>query len=236
MKASEFRKLIREEVRKVLAESVAKFKIGQEVEDINGDETFEVGEVYSNLQAALSDLKTKVNAKVYKKIIADISDMYSSYNPIKKSDDNKPWYILEPTESERSYPYLSPQARISIAGNRSGSDSDVHILKPTKLNPNKVYVVDIVAQGISTPIVDAVIETDYSNPKSVASNHKSSGDKVITLSDNTYIAYSNMSMVSRETWTVIGSPTSTKYKDFWKAIAKGDEDTAIEIFNNTMKK
>ncbi len=55
MKASEFRNLIREEIKKVLNEN-AEFKVGQVVKN-DAEEDLKIVKVYPNIQAAMSGLK-----------------------------------------------------------------------------------------------------------------------------------------------------------------------------------
>jgi hypothetical protein len=113
MKASEFRKLIREEVRKVLKESIGKYTVGQTITDINGDEPFNIVKVYPNKAAALADVKKTASPRAYKMTIEDIASMYDSYRPIKSSDDAKPWYLITPEEGESEFPYVLPEIYIS---------------------------------------------------------------------------------------------------------------------------
>ena len=113
MKTQEFRKLIREEVRRVLKEATAKFKVGQTVDDLNGDEPFKVVKVYQNKAAALADLKKTTTPKQFREIMSDVESMYDNYRPIDSRSDNKPWYILEPVEGGfDDIPYLNPEAYV----------------------------------------------------------------------------------------------------------------------------
>ena len=105
MKKSEFRNLIREEIRKVLKET--KYKVGQSVTDDN-EIPFEVIKVYANKQAALNDLK---GAPDIAKIMKGVKDLYTSYRPIGKDDDMKPWYLVTP-EGESTPRYLVPEVQL----------------------------------------------------------------------------------------------------------------------------
>lgn len=117
MKITEFRKLIREEVRKVVNEGTPKYKVGQEVDDINGDEPFKIVKMYPNKAAAMMDMKKTLSPKLYKDLVEEVEEMYDSYRPIDPKDDRKPWYILKPTEgpAPKGYPpYLSPEAYVFL--------------------------------------------------------------------------------------------------------------------------
>ena len=93
MKASEFRKLIREEVRKILKEG--KFNVGDTVTDINGDMDFQVKVVFKNKQEALAKLKSTLSPKVYAEVLEQVDEMYDGYKPVSPSSDNKTWYLLD---------------------------------------------------------------------------------------------------------------------------------------------
>ena len=116
MKLSEFRKLIREEVSKVLNEGTPKFKVGQEVDDLTGDEPFKVVKVYPNKAAAMMDMKKTLTPKLYKILQDEVEELYTLPDrPLKSKDDNKPWYVLKPTEGpvQKGYPpYLNPEAYV----------------------------------------------------------------------------------------------------------------------------
>jgi hypothetical protein len=114
MKKSEFRNLIREEVRRVIKESAPKYKVGQEVDDLNGDEPFKVVKVYPNKQAALADIKKTVTPEQFKEIMDEVQSMYSNYRAIDKTDDARPWYVLQSIESDyyNETPYLNPEAYV----------------------------------------------------------------------------------------------------------------------------
>ena len=206
MKASEFRKLIREEVRRALKEVTAKFKVGQTVDDLNGDEAFTVKKVYPNLQAALADLKSTQSPSNFKKITDEVGELYSNYRPISKSDNNKPWYILEPIEgSFGDYPYLNPEVYVSP------SDEDQETSSTSvDLKPNKVYMVFVTTDGrVAKPMAAGYSIED------LASEYKQDGDKVKKLDKDTYV-------VSRGTdFTVFGKPTSPQFAKFWKLVGQG---------------
>jgi len=206
MKASQFRKLIREEVRRVLKEGVAKYKVGQTVDDLNGDEAFTVKKVYPNLQAALADLKSTQSPSNFKKITDDVKELYSNYRPINKSDNNKPWYILEPAEGDSyNYPYLNPEAYVS-------SDEDQETpSNPVDLNPNKVYMVFVTSDGrVAKPMAAAA-----NTAEALASEYKQDGDNVKKLDKDTYVS------LSKGSFTIFGKPTSPQYAEFWKLVSQG---------------
>ena len=120
MKVSEFRKLIREEVRKAIKEGVAKYKVGQMVIDPN-EEQFKILEVYPNKQAALTDLKTKISIKAYQNVMADVAKISKEankpesdqgYTGLTPADMEKPWYVLRSTtegSEYNKYPYILPE-------------------------------------------------------------------------------------------------------------------------------
>ena len=117
MKITEFRKLIREEVRKVVNEGTPKYKVGQEVDDLNGDEPFKVVKVYPNKAAAMMDMKKTISPKLYKDLVDEVETYYDNYRAIDTSDDKKPWYILKPTEgpAAKGYPpYLNPEIYVFL--------------------------------------------------------------------------------------------------------------------------
>jgi hypothetical protein len=93
MKLSQFRTLIREEIRKVLKEG--KFNVGDIVTDINGDMDFQVKFIFKNKQEALAKLKSTLSPKVYAEVIEQIEELYSGYKPVSPSADNKTWYSLD---------------------------------------------------------------------------------------------------------------------------------------------
>jgi len=117
MKATELKKLIREEVRRVLKEGAPKFKVGQEVDDLNGDEPFKVVKIYPNKAAAMMDIKKTISPRRYKDLVDEVESFYDNYRSIDSSDDKKPWYILEPTEgavSKEYPPFLNPEAYVFL--------------------------------------------------------------------------------------------------------------------------
>lgn len=115
MKASEFKKLIREEVRRALKEGTAKYEVGQTVTDSNGDELFKVTKVYPNKAAALADIKSTVSPAIFKKIMDEVAEMYDNYQAIDSSADNLPWYVLRSLEGGQynKYPYLNPEEYVN---------------------------------------------------------------------------------------------------------------------------
>ena len=206
MKAIQFRKLIREEVRRALKEVTAKFKVGQTVDDLNGDEAFTVKKVYPNLQAALADLKSTQSPSNFKKIADDVKELYRNYRPIGKSDNNKPWYLLEPAEGGFSdYPYLNPEAYVSSDEGQETPST------PVDLNPNKVYMVLVTSNGR----VAAPLAASAKTAAALASEFKQEGYNVKKLDKDTYV-----SLLNREI-TVFGKPTSPQYAEFWDLVSQG---------------
>ena len=197
---------VEEGFRKGLREVTAKFKVGQTVDDLNGDEAFTVKKVYPNLQAALADLKSTQSPSNFKKIADDVKELYRNYRPIGKSDNNKPWYILEPIEgSFGDYPYLNPEVYVSP------SDEDQETSSTSvDLKPNKVYMVFVTSDGrVAKPMAAGYSIED------LASEYKQDGDKVKKLDKDTYV-------VSRGTdFTVFGKPTSPQYAEFWDLVSQG---------------
>ena len=95
----------------------AKFKVGQIVDDLNGDESFEVVKVYPNKAEAMTDMKMTLSTKLYKILVDDVSGLYDNYRAIDPRDDKKPWYILKPTEGPEQKgfpPYLNPEAYVFL--------------------------------------------------------------------------------------------------------------------------
>ena len=95
----------------------AKFKVGQVVDDLNGDESFEVVKVYPNKAEAMLDMKKTLSVKLYKELEEEVSEFYDNYRAIDSSDDKKPWYILKPTEGGQQKgfpPYLNPEAYVFL--------------------------------------------------------------------------------------------------------------------------
>jgi hypothetical protein len=95
----------------------AKFKVGQVVDDLNGDESFEVVNVYPNKAEAMLDMKKTLSVKLYKELEEEVSEFYDNYRAIDSSDDKKPWYILKPTEGVQQKgfpPYLNPEAYVFL--------------------------------------------------------------------------------------------------------------------------
>ena len=107
MKKSEFRNLIREEIRKVLKEN-AQFKVGQVVQD-NDEADVKIVKVYPNKQAALSNLK---GAPDFSKMMKDLKDLYTSYRPISKNDDMAPWYVIVSDADPELGRYLVPESHL----------------------------------------------------------------------------------------------------------------------------
>jgi hypothetical protein len=110
MKLREFRKLIREEVRRVLSERA--FKAGQEAVNLN-DDPVKVLKVYPNKKAALMDLKATLPASKFKQIFDEVQEYYDNYRPIDKRDDMKPWYYVEDMQDPKiktlePHAYLEP--------------------------------------------------------------------------------------------------------------------------------
>ena len=115
MKASEFRKLIREEVRKVVNEGTPKYKVGQTVADLNGDEPFKIAKIYPNKAAAMMDMKKTLTPKLYKDLVEAVSEFYDNYRPISTKQDSQPWYVIKLNSGavEKGYPpYLQPEVYI----------------------------------------------------------------------------------------------------------------------------
>ena len=116
MKLSEFRKLIREEVSKVLNEGTPKFKVGQLVDDLTDDDLYRVVKVYPNKAAAMIDMKKTLTPELYKDLQDEVKELYTLQDePLEPEDDNKPWYVLEPAEGpvQKGYPpYLNPEAYV----------------------------------------------------------------------------------------------------------------------------
>ncbi len=90
MKITEFKKLIREEVRKVLKEGATK-KVGAKV--FYGDDSCTVVAVFPNMKAA----KKAVEAKYPKAAKYHFMDMDSSVED-GMAEPNKPWYELKPED------------------------------------------------------------------------------------------------------------------------------------------
>jgi len=206
MKATEFRKLIREEVRRVLNEGITKYKVGQTVDDLNGDEAFTVKKVYPNLQAALADLKSTQSPSNFKKIADDVKELYSNYRPIDNSDNSKPWYVLEPAEGGSSdYPYLNPEVYLSSDEDQKTPSASVD------LNPNKVYMVFVTSDGRVAKPMAAAAKT----AETLAGELKQDGDSIKKLDKDTYVS------LRKGNFTVFGKPTSPQYAEFWKLVSQG---------------
>ena len=114
MNVKELRQLIKEEISKVLNEGTPKFKVGQEVDDLTGDEPFKVVKVYPNKAAAMMDMEKTLTPKLYKTLQDEVEELYILPDrPLKSKDDNKPWYVLEPTDgSAQKVPYLNPETYV----------------------------------------------------------------------------------------------------------------------------
>jgi hypothetical protein len=115
MKITEFRKLIREEVRNVIKEGTPKYKVGQTVSDLNGDEPFKVVKIYPNKAAAMMDMKKTLSPKLYKDLANEVEEMYDNYRPIGSKQDGQPWYVIKPISGagEKGYPpFLNPEVYI----------------------------------------------------------------------------------------------------------------------------
>jgi len=115
MKISEFRKLIREEVRKVVNEGTPKYKVGQKVTDLNGDEPFNIVKIYPNKAAAMMDMKKTISPKLYKDLADEVEEMYDNYRPISSKQDGQPWYVIKPISGAgvKGYPpFLNPEVYI----------------------------------------------------------------------------------------------------------------------------
>jgi len=98
-------------------EGTPEYKVGQVVDDINGDEPFKIVKIYPNKAAAMMDMKKTISPKLYKDLVDEVKEMYSNYRPINSSDDYSPWYILKPTEraEDKGYPpYLNPEAYVFL--------------------------------------------------------------------------------------------------------------------------
>lgn len=104
-------------LKRTIREGTPKFKVGQEVDDLNGDEPFKIVKMYPNKAAAMMDMKKTISPKLYKDLVDEVEEMYSNYRAIGSKDDNKPWYILKPTEraEDKGYPpFLNPEAYVFL--------------------------------------------------------------------------------------------------------------------------
>ncbi len=223
MKVTEFKKLIREEVRRVLSEATAKYKVGQTVDDLNGDEPFKVVKVYPNKQAALVDIKKTISPRAFKDMMEEVESMYDNYRPIDKRDDMRPWYVLEPLEGDdMGYPYLNPEAYVFDAGEQMDGDRGEKEL----LDPMATHLVKVKPNNIIGPM-----EAWKNDPKAMAMEFRSDGDGNIVkkLDDDTYIYY----QTGNAYIGVVGRPKSNK--EFWQAVDDGDKTRAYKLVMNMKK-
>jgi hypothetical protein len=121
MKLSEFKSLIREEVKKVLAEAKG-FKVGDIVTDHLGDEPYDIKAVFKNKQEALTKLKAKLSPKKFAEMQKEIQAAYEGLYPIDATDDIKPWYWLDGPANMP--PYLVPEDWVSKWDDDGDSDED----------------------------------------------------------------------------------------------------------------
>lgn len=113
MKTSEFRKLIREEIRKVLKENAefeAEFKVGQVVKN-DAEDNLKIVKVYPDKQAALSDLKGEPD---YPKIMKQLKDFMKDGNYLifRKANDESPWYLVTLKGKPNLGRYLAPESNL----------------------------------------------------------------------------------------------------------------------------
>lgn len=110
MRASEFRNLIREEIKKVLNEN-AEFKVGQVVMN-DAEENLKIVKVYPNLKAALNALK---NESDYKQMAKHLKGLKSdtSYSFFSKENDESTWYLVTLKGKPNLGRYLFPESMLS---------------------------------------------------------------------------------------------------------------------------
>jgi hypothetical protein len=103
------------EVRKVVNEGTPKYKVGQTVSDLNGDEPFKIVKIYPNKAAAMMDMKKTISPKLYKDLADEVEEMYDNYRPISSKQDGQPWYVIKPISGAgvKGYPpFLNPEVYI----------------------------------------------------------------------------------------------------------------------------
>ncbi len=117
MKVIEFKKLIREEIRRVLNESTPRFGVSQIVKDHDRDR-FRITKIYPNLKAALVDAKKTTTPDEFKQLLGYTATLYKGKRAISKEDDNKPWYLLKAKDDDEVYetneyfPNIEPEANL----------------------------------------------------------------------------------------------------------------------------
>jgi len=110
MKASEFRNLIREEIKKVLNEN-AELKVGQVV--MNDDMDYlKIAKVYPNLKASLNALKNEPDYKQIEKNLKHLKNN-TSYKFFPKENDESPWYLVTLKGKPNQGRYLYPESMLS---------------------------------------------------------------------------------------------------------------------------
>ena len=110
MKASEFRNLIREEIKKVLNEN-AEFKVGQVVMN-DAEENLKIVKVYPNLKAAMSGLKKDPDYKQIAKRLKDLTGD-TSYSLFSKDNDESTWYLVTLKGKPNLGRHLFPESMLS---------------------------------------------------------------------------------------------------------------------------
>lgn len=114
MKASEFRKLIREEVRRALKEATPKFKVGDSVVVDNlEDYPFKVKAIFPNKAKMLKDVQNMTTPTKFKKLVQYLKDSEDDNWDI-DDPDGSPWvYVVATgTSSEdrryNEFPFVVP--------------------------------------------------------------------------------------------------------------------------------
>lgn len=91
MNTLEFKKLIREEVKKLLSE--ASFKVGDTVTDDDREQPFKVVMVFKNRKAAIQQLHGKVSAAEFSSLLETLINSYLTETPTESA--NKPHYLIK---------------------------------------------------------------------------------------------------------------------------------------------
>jgi hypothetical protein len=119
MKASEFRKIIREEVRKVLKESVLDYKVGDSVVvDNMEDYPFKVKAIFPNKAKMLADVQKMTTPDKFKKLVKYLKDSEED-NWDLDNPDGSPWVYVVATgtspEDRRmnQFPFVVPSEIVS---------------------------------------------------------------------------------------------------------------------------
>jgi len=119
MKASEFKKLIREEVRRALKERALSYKVGDSVVVYNlEDYPFKVKAIFPNKEKMLADVQKMTTPVKFKKLVKYLSDSEDD-NWDLNDPDGSPWvYVVATgTSSEdrryNEFPFVVPSEIVS---------------------------------------------------------------------------------------------------------------------------